>query len=141
MDRTSITPHWPGRPATAWRSPSALGRHPVSDCVEIFKKTPFVAGLHPVSRDVVKDTADIASIPLLTTTLLDQDGSPGEIAGAGRMVAENPTAVKEASKLTDRGSAAGAGLRGIFARPIEFATTGALSLSGGDPENHCYACL
>ena len=67
-------------------------RHHVSRHHEIFKKTPFVSGLHSVSRDVVKDIPEITSIPLLTTTLLDQDVPQG-LAVAGRTIAENSTAV------------------------------------------------
>lgn len=69
-----------------------VSRRYVSRHHEIFKKTPFVSGLHPVSRDVVKDIAEIASIPLLTTTLLDQDVPQG-FAVAGWMIAEKTTAV------------------------------------------------
>ncbi len=60
---------------------------------EIFKKTPFVSGLHSVSRDVVKDILEFVSIPLLTTTRLDQDVPQG-FAGAGWAIAESSTAVK-----------------------------------------------
>lgn len=88
---TNIKPHLQGRRRATdlhWPFAAAIAsRHD-----EIFKKTPFVSGLHSVSRDVVKDIPEIASIPLLTTTLLDQDVPQG-LAVAGRPIAENSTAV------------------------------------------------
>ncbi len=85
---------------------------------EIFKKTPFAAGLHSVGRDAVKDIPDIVSIPLLTTTMLDQDVPQGS-ADAGRMIAENPKAVtrhshQDVSRSADEFAAVGAvvGLKG-----------------------------
>ena len=59
---------------------------------EIFKKTPFVSGLHSVSRDVVKDIPDIASIPLLTMTASGLEVPQGS-ARAGDTIAENSAAV------------------------------------------------
>jgi len=88
---TSIKPRLQGRQGAMdlyWPF-AAAG---VSAHHEIFKKTPFVSGLHSVSRDVVKDIPEIDSIPLLTTTMLDQNVPQG-FAVAGRMIAENSTAV------------------------------------------------
>lgn len=88
---TTIKPLLPGRPGAAgphWRFAAA----DVSIHHAIFKKTPFVSGLHPVSRDVVKDIPEIISIPLLTTTVLDQVVSQG-FAIAGRTTAENSTSM------------------------------------------------
>ncbi|QUS40144.1 hypothetical protein RPMA_15870 [Tardiphaga alba] len=104
---TIITPHMPSRPGATsrhlpWASMSsvthsfAIGHEPVSELVEIFKKTPFVSGLHSVSRDVVKDIAEIGSIPLLTMTTLDHH-LPQVSGLAGRMIAESSTAVKSHS--------------------------------------------
>jgi hypothetical protein len=42
------------------------------DGVEIFKKTPCIAGLQPGSRDVAKDILDSGNIPLLKT-FVDQN--------------------------------------------------------------------
>jgi hypothetical protein len=90
---SNTSPQMPGRPkATDGQWLCLSGHGAMSEFSKIFKKTPFVSGLHPVSRDVVKDVAEIASIPLLTTTTLDQDVSQG-FAGAGWTIAENPTAV------------------------------------------------
>ncbi|RYX93484.1 MAG: hypothetical protein EON84_10125 [Bradyrhizobiaceae bacterium] len=77
------------RQATGWPSPWAARRLARR---QIFKKTPFVAGLHSVSRDVVKDIAEVETIPLLQTTLPDQDFPQG-FAAAGRAIMERPTAV------------------------------------------------
>lgn len=93
---TSIKPRLQGRHgATGLHWLSMLGPFLAPDVSrhdEIFKKTPFVSGLHSVGRDAVKDIPEIASIPLLTTTMLDQD-DPHGVANAGRQIAENPTAV------------------------------------------------
>jgi hypothetical protein len=90
---TNIKPHQPGRQgATDRRRLFVVGHGSMSESSKIFKKTPFVSGLHSVSRDVVKDIPEIASIPLLTTTMLDQDVPQG-LAHAGRTIAENSTAV------------------------------------------------
>lgn len=89
---TNIKSHMPGRQgATGGQRPFVVGRGAI--CFEIFKKTPFVSGLHSVSRDVVKDIPEFVSIPLLTTTRLDQDVPQG-LATAGRAIAESSTAVK-----------------------------------------------
>jgi hypothetical protein len=135
---TSIKPRLQGRqgatvlhwPLVAMDVPPHVSRHH-----EIFKKTPFVSGLHSVGRDAVKDIPEIASIPLLTTTLLDQD-APHGIAVAGRQIAENPTAVTRHShqdvlRSADERTAAGdvVGVKGNQAIDLPF--TG-MALAAGD---------
>lgn len=91
---TNIMSHVPGRQrATGEQRSFVIGRSAISRSFKIFKKTPFISGLHSVSRDVVKDIPEFVSTPLLTTTRLDQD-VPHGLAGAGRVIPESPTAVK-----------------------------------------------
>ncbi|WP_398476467.1 hypothetical protein [Tardiphaga sp.] len=102
--------HWP---FMAGNVPS----HHVSRHHEIFKKTPFVSGLHPVSRDVVKDIAEIASIPLLTMTALHPEAPQGS-ADACWMIAENPAAVtphshQDGLRSADEHSAASGDVVGV----------------------------
>lgn len=96
---------------------------------EIFKKTPFVSGLHSVSRDVVKDIPEIASTPLLTTTMLDQEASQ-VLAGAERVIAEKPTALtpnfhQDVLRSADERSADGdvVGVKGNQAIDVLFTVT------------------
>jgi hypothetical protein len=135
-------------------------RDGVSESFEIFKKTPFVAGLHSVGRDVVKDIPEIASIPLPATIAFDQDDPKGMMPGQGRPVAESPTAVKPhchqdvlrsadtvsavfgaivGARGTLGASGSASGIFASFARSNSFAIAGASGLSAGDLENHHYA--
>jgi hypothetical protein len=112
--RTNIKPHWDSH-LRATGLPYAYAPD-VSACREIFKKTPFVAGLHPVSRDVVKDIAEIDIIPLLTTRLPDRDVPQG-LAVAGRLMMEKSTAVtltfpQRVQRFADRRIAVSVGLVG-----------------------------
>lgn len=123
---TNIKPHLQGRHGATvlhWLFAADAVSKDVSWHHEIFKKTPFVSGLHSVSRDVVKDIPEIDSIPLLTTTVLDQDVPEGlvstDFAIAGRQIAENSTAVtphshQDVLRSADERTAAGGvvGVRG-----------------------------
>jgi hypothetical protein len=140
---TNIKPHQPGRQqATDGQWLFVIGQRSMSQSSKIFKKTPFVSGLHSVSRDVVKDIPEIASIPLLTTTMLDQDVPQG-LAHAGRMIAENSTAVtphshQDVLRSADRWTARPGdvvGLRGNRATVASFAagfSNGKLTDGGSD---------
>lgn len=135
---TSIKPRLQGRQrATGLHWPFVAidaARHHVSRHDEIFKKTPFVSGLHSVGRDAVKDMPEIGSIPLLTTTMLDQNvlqGSASEgLAIAGCRIAENSTAVtpyahQDVLRSADMHTAAGAvvGVTGNQAIDVSFTVT------------------
>ncbi|MBR1200901.1 dihydroxy-acid dehydratase [Bradyrhizobium sp. AUGA SZCCT0240] len=62
---------------------------------EIFKKTPYAAGLQPGGRDVAKDIQEIGSISLLMKTLLDNGHLRGNcLTASGRTIAENLKSVK-----------------------------------------------
>jgi hypothetical protein len=131
---TNIKPHLQGRLG-------ATGLHwlfvagDVSRHHEIFKKTPFVSGLHPVSRDVVKDIAEIASIPLLTMTALDLEVPHGP-ASAGDTIAENPAAVtphsqQDVLRSADEYSAASGDVVGVKGNQAIDALFTVTSLSAG----------
>jgi len=136
---TSIKPRLQGRQGATglhWPFAAVAARpHHVSRHHEIFKKTPFVSGLHSVGRDAVKDIPEIASIPLLTTTMLDQN-APQAIAVAGRKIAENSTAVTRHShqdvlRSADERTAAGdvVGVKGNQAIDVSFTV---MALAAGD---------
>ena len=60
------------------------------DVAEIFKKTPYVADSKPGGRDVAKDMFEIAGIPLLMKTLLENGHLHGDcLTVTGRTIAEN----------------------------------------------------
>ncbi|MBR1265886.1 dihydroxy-acid dehydratase [Bradyrhizobium sp. AUGA SZCCT0222] len=62
---------------------------------EIFKKTPYAAGLQPGGRYVAKDMQEIGSISLLMKTLLDNGHLRGNcLTASGRTIAENLKSVK-----------------------------------------------
>jgi dihydroxyacid dehydratase/phosphogluconate dehydratase len=65
---------------------------------EIFKKTPYAAGLKPGGRDVAKDMPEVDGIPLLMKTLLDH-GTPQDdsLIVAGPTIAENLKTLKRNS--------------------------------------------
>ena len=67
----------------------------LSDVAEIFKKTPYVAGLKPGGRYVAKDIFEVGGIPLLMKTLLDNGHLHGDcLTVTGRTIAENLKSVK-----------------------------------------------
>jgi len=86
--------------------------HLVGECeinlfevAKIFKKTPCAAGLKPGGRYVAKDMDEVANIPLLMKTLLDNGQLDGDcITVAGRPIAENLMSVKP---ITVTGGAVG----------------------------------
>jgi dihydroxy-acid dehydratase len=96
-------PHRPGCAThAAAHLPAAMGERgrkcDLSDIVEIFKKTPYAAGLKPAGRYVAKDMRDIGVIPLLMKTLLDRGTLDSDfVTVTGRMIAENLKAVKRNS--------------------------------------------
>lgn len=64
--------------------------HASPNILEIFKKTPCVAGLKPAGRDVAKDLLDIGIIPLPMKILLDRGTVHGDgFTVTGRKIAEN----------------------------------------------------
>src|SRR5260370_20347137 len=70
-------------------------RFDVFDVAEIFKKTPYVAGLKPGGRYVAKDMFEAGGIPLLMKTLLDNGHLHGDcLTVTGRTIAENLKSVK-----------------------------------------------
>ncbi|OYU90441.1 MAG: hypothetical protein CFE29_06090 [Bradyrhizobiaceae bacterium PARB1] len=127
---TNIKSQMPGRQgATGGQRPFVIGHDSISKSLEVFKKTPFISGLHAISRDVVKDIPDIVSVPLLTTTRLDQD-VPQDFVIAGRAIAESSTVVKpyphqSVFRSADEWTAAGGdavGLRGKQATMVPSGT-------------------
>lgn len=130
---TNIKPPSQGRDRAASLPRAFVGY--VSARREIFKKTPFVAGLHPVSRDVVKDVAEIDIIPLLTTRLPDRDVPQG-LAVAGRLMMEKSTAVtltfpQRVQRFADRRIAVSVGLvGGIETKTVNAAFTLSLNDAG-----------
>jgi dihydroxy-acid dehydratase len=66
-----------------------------NEVAEIFKKTPYAAGLKPGSRYLAKDMYEVSAIPLLMKTLLDNGHLDGDcITVTGRTIAENLKSVK-----------------------------------------------
>lgn len=62
---------------------------------EIFKKTPYIAGLKPAGRYVAKDMFEVGGVPLLMKTLLDHGHLDDDcLTVTGRTVAENLKSVK-----------------------------------------------
>lgn len=127
---TNIKSHMPGRQGATHGQRLFVARHgSTTESSKVFKKTPFVSGLHSVSRDVVKDMREFTSIPLLTTTSPDQD-VPQAFAVAGRTIAESSTAVKPHShqsvlRSADRWTARrgdALGVRGRHATAVSLAT-------------------
>ena len=67
----------------------------LNDAGEIFKKTPCAQGLKPGGRYVAKDVREVAGIPLLMTTLLDNGHLRGDcMTATGRTIAENLKSVQ-----------------------------------------------
>jgi len=68
---------------------------PSREAIEVFKKTPYIAGLKPGGRYVAKDMFEVGGIPLLMKTLLDHGFLHGDcITVTGRTIAENLKSVK-----------------------------------------------
>ncbi len=65
------------------------------DVGEIFKKTPYVAGLKLRGRYVAKDMDEVGGIPLVKKTLLDNGHLDGDcLTVTGRTIAENLKSAK-----------------------------------------------
>jgi dihydroxyacid dehydratase/phosphogluconate dehydratase len=158
----------PGRPTNAALHLSTIELDLI-DAGEIFKKTPYAAGLKPGGRYVAKDMQEIGGIPLLKTTLLDNGHLHGDcITVTGRTIAENLKSVMWTRhavvrsavdavvgtlnvKLTDaelaehetkwrpRATNPTSGALGKYAQQIGLAVDGAVSHPGGAHEKQCYA--
>jgi dihydroxyacid dehydratase/phosphogluconate dehydratase len=90
--RTDIEIRLPSRHMTEGPARAQAG---LSGQAEIFKKTPDVADLKPRGRHVAADMRQVADIPLLMNTLLDNGHLDGDcITVPGRPIAEDLKSAK-----------------------------------------------
>src|SRR5665213_1692143 len=77
-----VTAAVPGGSTNAALHPLAIAhrcfKFDLFDAAEIFKKTPYIAGLKPAGRYVAKDMFEVGGIPLLMKALLDPSHVHGD---------------------------------------------------------------
>jgi dihydroxyacid dehydratase/phosphogluconate dehydratase len=149
--KTNIRKRFPGRHLTEDRSlenaaavivamsgSTNAALHLAIAHTEIFKKTPYAAGLKPGGRDVAKDMFEVGGIPLLTKTSLDCDHLSAGVGSlnvklTGAELAERKTKCK--ARETNHTS----GALWKYARQVGLAVDGAVIHPGRAHEKQCYA--